>query len=136
MRAYRFFGRIVKSRKICCQYKTVPEIKKFYGTVLYSLTGDFMIFFFSGGVVMQMNGEYLETIQDLKRCFCIDELVYSYCNGELEIFLEKIGERKKAEQIRNIPENNALLLIRLYEVFDLNYEDSEEKIRNDYALNP
>lgn len=85
---------------------------------------------------MQMNGEYLKTIQDLKRCFCIDELIYSYCNGELEIFLDKIGEYKKAEQIRNIPENNALLLIRLYEVFDLNYEDSEEKIRNDYALTP
>lgn len=26
---------------------------------------------------MLMNGEYLETLQDLKRCFCIDELIYS-----------------------------------------------------------
>lgn len=85
---------------------------------------------------MLMNGEYLETLQDLKRCFCIDELIYSYYNGELEIFLNKIGEHKKAEQIRNISENNALLLIRLYEIFDLNYEDSEEKIRSDYASVP
>lgn len=82
---------------------------------------------------MLMNGEHLETLQDLKRCFCIDELIYSYYNGELEIFLDKIGEHKKAEQIRNIPENNALLLIRLYEILGLRYEDSEEKIRSDYA---
>lgn len=85
---------------------------------------------------MLMNGEYLNTLQDLKRCFCIDELIYSYYNGELEIFLDKIGENKKAEQIRNIPENNALLLIRLYEVLGLKYEDSEEKIRSDYASAP
>lgn len=82
---------------------------------------------------MFMNGEHLETLQDLKRCFCIDELIYSYYNGELEIFLEKIGEHRKAEQIRNISENNALLLVRLYEIFNLKYEDSEETIRSDYA---
>ena len=46
---------------------------------------------------MLMNGEYLETLQDLKRCFCMDELIYSYYNGKLEIFLDKIGENKKAE---------------------------------------
>lgn len=85
---------------------------------------------------MRMNGEYLETLQDLKRCFCIDELIYSYYNGELEIFLDKIGEHEKAEQIRNISENNALLLISLYHIFDLHYEDSEEKIRSDYASVP
>lgn len=82
---------------------------------------------------MLMNGEYLNTLQDLKRCFCIDELIYSYYNGELEIFLDKIGENKKAEQIRNISENNALLLIRLYDILNLNYEDSEEKIRQNYS---
>lgn len=82
---------------------------------------------------MFMNGEHLETLHDLKRCFCIDELIYSYYNGELEIFLDKIEEYEKAEQIRNIPENNALLLIRLYEILELHYEDSEEKIRSDYA---
>ena len=70
---------------------------------------------------MYMNGEYLETLQDLKRCFCIDELVYSYYNGELELFLDKI------------PVSNALLLIRLYEIFECNLEDSEEKIRSDAA---
>lgn len=85
---------------------------------------------------MLMNGEYVETLQDLKRCFCIDELIYSYFNGELEIFLDKIGEKQKAEQIRDISENNALLLIRLYGILGLDYEDSEEEIRSDYASVP
>ena len=83
---------------------------------------------------MLMNGEVLTNLADLKRCFCLDELLYSYYNGELEIFLEKAGEHNKAEQLRKISKNNALLLIRLYEIFDLPYEDSEEQIRNDYAL--
>ncbi|MDE6087151.1 MAG: hypothetical protein K2G25_02055 [Oscillospiraceae bacterium] len=85
---------------------------------------------------MLMNGEVLTNLSDLKRCFCLDELLYSYYNGELEIFLDKIGEHEKAEKIRNISENNALLLIRLYEIFGLQYENSEETIRNDYALVP
>lgn len=82
---------------------------------------------------MMMNGEYLESLHDLKRCFCLEELLYSYYNGELEIFMSKIGENEKAEQLRNISENNALLLIRLYEILGLNYEDSEEKIRQNYS---
>lgn len=81
---------------------------------------------------MMMNGEYLENLDDLKRCFSIEELLYSYYNGELEIFLEKTGEHSKAEQIRQISEHNALLLIRLYAVFDLSFEDSEEKIRQNH----
>ncbi len=82
---------------------------------------------------MLMNGEILTNISDLKRCFCLDELLYSYYNGELEIFLENTGEHKKAEQLRHITKNNALLLVRLYEIFDLPYEDSEEQIRSSYA---
>ena len=66
---------------------------------------------------MFMNGEILTDLNDLKRCFSIDELLYSYGNGELEIFLEKIGEHEKAEQIQEISENNALLLIRLYDIW-------------------
>ena len=82
---------------------------------------------------MMMNGEYLESLHDLKRCFCLEELLYSYYNGELEIFMSKIGENEKAKQLRNISENNALLLIRLYGILGLNYEDSEEKIRQNYS---
>ncbi|MDE6834012.1 MAG: hypothetical protein K2J39_07205 [Ruminococcus sp.] len=82
---------------------------------------------------MLMNGEYIENLMDFQRCFSMEELIYSYYNGELEIFLDKIGEPEKAEQLRNIPENNALLLIRLYDIFGFKYEDSEETIRNGYA---
>ena len=32
---------------------------------------------------MFMNGEILTDLNDLKRCFSIDELLYSYGNGEL-----------------------------------------------------
>ena len=51
-----------------------------------------------------MNGEYMENLNDLKRCFSLEELLYSYYNGELEVFLDKIGEQEKAKQIRNISE--------------------------------
>ena len=85
---------------------------------------------------MLMNGEVLTDLSDLKRCFCLDELLYSYYNGELEIFLEKAGECEKAEQLRNIPKNNALLLVRLYEIFALPLEASEEQIRNGHASAP
>jgi hypothetical protein len=80
-----------------------------------------------------MNGEYLTSLNDLKRCFCLDELLYSYYNGELAIFLDKIGEHDKSEQVSSITEHNALLLIRLYIILDLTLEDTEEKIRSDYA---
>lgn len=44
---------------------------------------------------MVMNGEYMENLNDLKRCFSLEELLYSYYNGELEVFLDKIGEQEK-----------------------------------------
>ncbi|HBN10533.1 MAG TPA: hypothetical protein DIW26_01170 [Ruminococcus sp.] len=78
---------------------------------------------------MFMNGEYLESVNDLKRCFCIDELLYIYGSGELEIWLRKIGETEKAEKISEISKVNAYILLRLYEILDLNPELSEEEIR-------
>ncbi|MCM1008781.1 MAG: hypothetical protein NC485_12845 [Ruminococcus flavefaciens] len=77
---------------------------------------------------MFMNGEHLETLHDLKRCFCIDELIYNYGSGELEIWLRKIGETLKAEKVSEIPKVNAYILLRLYEILDLNLELSEEEI--------
>lgn len=77
---------------------------------------------------MIMNGEELYTISDLKRCFSIDELIYSYYSGELELWLIRIGEIEKAGQVGNL-RNNALLLVRLYQIFELEYEMSEENIR-------
>lgn len=82
---------------------------------------------------MLMNGEHLETIQDLKRCFCIDELIYSYGSGELEIWLRKIDETDKAERISKISKVNAYILLRLYEILDLNPDLSEEEIRSSFT---
>lgn len=83
---------------------------------------------------MMMNGEYLETLQDLKRCFCIDELIYDYISGELEIWLRKIGETEKAEKVSKISKVNAYILLRLYEILDLNPDLSEEEIRSRFIL--
>lgn len=83
---------------------------------------------------MMMNGEYLENLNDLKRCFCIDELIYDYISGELEIWLRKIGETDKANKISEITKVNAYILLRLYEILDLNPELSEEEIRNLFTL--
>lgn len=79
---------------------------------------------------MLMNGEYLETLQDLKRCFSLEELIYDYGSGELEIWLRNIGETEKAEKISEIPKFNAYILLRLYEILDLNPELSEDEIRS------
>ena len=48
--------------------------------------------------MMFMNGECVDTIEDLKRCLSLEELVYNYYSGELEIWLRKIGETEKADQ--------------------------------------
>lgn len=83
---------------------------------------------------MMMNGEYLENLDDLKRCFSIDELLYNYESGGLEMWLEKIGEAKKAEKIRSISKIDANILVRLYEIFGLNLNMSEEEIRESVIL--
>ena len=84
---------------------------------------------------MMMNGEYLTCIADLKRCFSLEELLYSYYNGELEIFLKQIGEHQKAKQLQEMSAHNALLLIRIYQIFDIPYEQNEEEIRAASASN-
>lgn len=83
---------------------------------------------------MLMNGEYLENLDELKRCFCIDELIYDYSSGELEIWLRKIGETEKADRISKISKMNAYILLRLYEILELNPELSEEEIRSLFTL--
>lgn len=78
--------------------------------------------------MMFMNGEYVKTIEDLKRCLSLEELVYNYYSGELEIWLRKIGEAEKAEQLCHISKNNAYLLVQLYTIFGWNPELSEEDL--------
>lgn len=79
--------------------------------------------------MMFMNGEYVNTIEDLKRCLSLEELVYNYYSGELEIWLRKIGETEKADQLQQIQKDNAYLLVQLYAVFGWNPELSDEEIR-------
>lgn len=79
---------------------------------------------------MVMNGEHLETLEDLKGCFCVDELIYNYDSGGLEIWLREIGEIEKAEKVSKIPKINAYILLILYEILDLNPELSEEEVRS------
>lgn len=78
---------------------------------------------------MQMNGVKLKTLDDLKHNFAIDELIDSYYSGELEYFLKETGNFDKLNQIRNISKNNAFLLVRLYEILEIEPELSEEEVR-------
>ncbi len=80
---------------------------------------------------MKMLGNELNNLLDLKHNFSIDELIYSYYSGELAVFLNSIGEYEKAEKLDDIP-HNGYLLTRLYELFGLNPETSEEDIINIY----
>ncbi len=82
---------------------------------------------------MVMRGCSLRSIRDLKANFSIDELVYSYYSGELEIWLNNIGEKSKAKKLSRISSNNAQLLVELYKVFDLNPALSEEEVRRKHS---
>lgn len=82
---------------------------------------------------MVMRGCSLRSIRDLKANFSIDELVYSYYSGELEIWLNNIGEKSKAKKLSRISSNNAQLLVELYKVFDLNPALSEEEVRRKHG---
>ncbi len=77
---------------------------------------------------MKIFGRELHNIDEMKRYFEIDELIYSYANGELDIWLERIGECHKAEQVRQIPKN-AFLLIQLYQILGFDPEMTEDEIR-------
>lgn len=77
---------------------------------------------------MTMRGIEIHSINDLLKNFSIDELIYYYYSGELELFLREINENEKAEYVNDI-KKNSLLLIRLYHVFNLELEMTEEMVR-------
>lgn len=79
---------------------------------------------------MLMSGKKVHNIVELKQNFEIDDLIYSYYNGELSIWLRKIGETESADQLDAIPKRNALLLIRLYQILGIEPEMTEEEIRS------
>lgn len=78
---------------------------------------------------MFMNGEALCNLDDLKRCFSMEELLYNYESGGLEIWLRKIGETEMSEKIHRIQKTDAFTLIEIYKILGLNPHLSEEEIR-------
>lgn len=81
---------------------------------------------------MMMNGKLLKSLDELMQNFSIDDLVACYYSGELLFFLHKIGEREKAEAIKSV-QNNAFLLVKLYSVFGIEPELTEEEIRSRFS---
>lgn len=82
----------------------------------------------TGGDSMIMRGEEVSSLDELKRNFSIDELIYCFYSGELEIWLRQIGECDMADKLLTIP-RNAYLLVKIYEVLGLNKDMSDEQIR-------
>ena len=81
---------------------------------------------------IMMNSQAVHTVDELLKNFNIDDLIYCYYTGELEIFLTELQEHEKASALKNIP-NNALLLIRLYNIFSIEPELTEEEIRSRFS---
>ena len=52
---------------------------------------------------MLMNGEILTGLSDLKRCFSIDELLYSYATVNWRSFWKKSGNIKKQRRFGRFP---------------------------------
>ena len=77
---------------------------------------------------MFMNGKIVHDCDELLRNFSIEDVLNGYFTGELEIFLRKIGENKKADSVAAVSPDNAYLLMKLYDIFDLPYELSDEEI--------
>ena len=75
-----------------------------------------------------MRGVKINSIDELKQNFSTDELMYSFCSGELEIWLRKVGENAIVDKISSII-HNAYSLQKLYGLFGLNPELTEEEIR-------
>ena len=81
---------------------------------------------------MMMRGKEVSSLWELAANFAIDDLINVYYTGELEFFMRKCGEDNKADMLADIP-HNAYLLVRLYEILDLNPKLTEEDIRRCHA---
>ncbi len=78
---------------------------------------------------MMMSGKEVKSLRELKEYFSIDDIINAYYSGELEFFLRKCGENKKADMLGDIPQNG-YLLVRLYEILDIDPLLTEEEIKN------
>ena len=78
---------------------------------------------------MVMNSNVIGSLNELKQNFSIDELVYCFCSGELEIWLRKIGENTLADKVSEIA-HNGYVLENLYRLFGLDPDLTESEVRS------
>lgn len=78
---------------------------------------------------MIMNGNEICSLNKLKQNFSIDELVYCFCSGELEIWLRKTGENTLADKVSEIT-YNGYVLENLYRLFGLDPDLTESEVRS------
>ena len=81
---------------------------------------------------MPMIDENTKTFNDMLHKFEIDELVYSYYTGELEIFLRRAGKRGEADAVAALTTHNAFILVELYKILGLDPKLTEEEIRRTF----
>ena len=81
---------------------------------------------------MMIRGKEIASMRELWANFAIDDLINAYYSGELEFFLRKCGEDKRADMLAAIP-HNAYLLMQLYEILELDPKLTEEDIRRCHA---
>lgn len=79
---------------------------------------------------MPMIDENTKTFNDMLHKFEIDELVYSYYTGELEIFLHKAGKHSEADAVAALSTHNAFILVELYKILGLDPNMTEDEIRS------
>lgn len=79
---------------------------------------------------MPMIDENTKTFNDMLRKFEIDELIYSYYTGELEIFLHKTGKHREADAVAELSTHNAFILVELYKILGLDPNMTEDEIRS------
>ena len=82
-----------------------------------------------GAIGMIMNSNEIGSLKELKQNFGIDELIYGFYSGELEIWLRKIGEITFADKVSEIT-YNGYVLENLYRLFGLDPALSESEIRS------
>lgn len=78
---------------------------------------------------MVMNSNVIGSLNELKQNFSIDELVYCFCSGELEIWLRKIGENTLADKVSETS-YNGYVLENLYRLFGLDPALTEIEVRS------
>lgn len=79
-----------------------------------------------------MIDENTKTFNDMLHKFEIDELIYSYYIGELEIFLRRMGKRGETYAVAALEMHNAFVLVELYKILGLDPYMTEDEIKRSF----